>query len=182
MMVDIRDCFLRELDQEPTGISGHIEHYKAILGTLEPKVLEVIEANEVTHQFYLMRWFMLLMCQEFNIRNIMRVWDSILAADAHPVSGKGDQGHSELSPIKYEYVDFISVALVQNLGDKLIEADDFSDIMEMLQAAAQEKHIESVEKLLERTQQVCLDWMKHQMKKMGSKNAPSSIKYKVVIK
>lgn len=49
MMVDIRDCFLRELDQEPTGISGHIDQYKAILGTLEPKVLEVIESNEVTH-------------------------------------------------------------------------------------------------------------------------------------
>jgi hypothetical protein len=70
LMVDIRDCFLRELDQEPTGINGHIHHYRAILGTLEPATLETIENNEVTHQFYCMRWFMLLMCQEFNVKNI----------------------------------------------------------------------------------------------------------------
>lgn len=62
----------------------------------------------------------------------MRLWDSILAADAHSVAGVRDQDHPALSPIKYEYVDFISVALVRNLGPKLIEADDFSDIMEML--------------------------------------------------
>ena len=67
IMTDIRDCFLRELDQEPTGVSGHISNYTEVMSIVSPEVLQTIEGNQVIHSYYSLRWFMLLMCQEFSI-------------------------------------------------------------------------------------------------------------------
>ena len=39
LMTDIRDCFLRELDKEPTGVNGHIDNYTEIMSIVEPEVL-----------------------------------------------------------------------------------------------------------------------------------------------
>lgn len=39
LMTDIRDCFLRELDKEPTGIEGHVQSYTSILRVIDPKCL-----------------------------------------------------------------------------------------------------------------------------------------------
>lgn len=44
-MTDIRDCFLRELDQEDTGMKGHINNYTLILSTIDPVLLDTIEGN-----------------------------------------------------------------------------------------------------------------------------------------
>ena len=75
----------------------------------------------------------------------MRLWDTFLAADAYSVPGFREQTNPALSQIKYEYVDFVSVALVINLGDRIKEANDFSDIMEMLQNASKDLNIESID-------------------------------------
>jgi hypothetical protein len=99
---------------------------------IEPQCLETIEDNEVTHSFYSMRWFMLLMCQEFNVPDTMRLWDSLLAADAHNITDVRQDDNPVLGVLKYTFIDFVSVALVLNLKDEIIKRDDFSDIMEML--------------------------------------------------
>ena len=66
MMEELRDCFLRELDKEATGIQGQIQHYCEVLSGFDPELHSIIEDDcEVPHQFYVMRWYMLLMCQEF---------------------------------------------------------------------------------------------------------------------
>ncbi len=44
-MVDMRDGFLRELDKEPTGIQGHINHYCKILEVIDPDLFFVIDDN-----------------------------------------------------------------------------------------------------------------------------------------
>ena len=76
----MRDPFLRELDKEDSGLEGHIKHYAEVLAQVDPELSEVIEGNEVPHTFYCMRWFMLLMCQDFGMSETMRLWDSLLSA------------------------------------------------------------------------------------------------------
>lgn len=80
LMVVMRDSFLRELDKEDSGLEGHIKHYAEVLAQVDPELCEVIEGNEVPHTFYCMRWFMLLMCQDFGMSESLRLWDSLLSA------------------------------------------------------------------------------------------------------
>ena len=71
-MADLRDCFIRELDKEDSGLQGHIHHYDRVLRVVDYKVwIEIVEEAQVTHQFYTLRWFMLLMCQEFELLCIL---------------------------------------------------------------------------------------------------------------
>lgn len=81
LMIDLRDGFLRELDKEETGLQGHISHYCSILNHIDPELLNIIEENQVVHQFYCLRWFMLLMCQEFSMTDTMRLWDTLMSAE-----------------------------------------------------------------------------------------------------
>lgn len=48
-MIDLRDGFLREIDDQTVGISKHISNYTQILSIIEPKLLKVIELNNVNH-------------------------------------------------------------------------------------------------------------------------------------
>jgi hypothetical protein len=87
MMEVMRDSFLRELDKEDVGLEGRLKHYAQVLEHADPELFEVIEDNEVPHAFYAMRWFMLLMCQDFGMAETMRLWDSLIVA-VGPKSGQ----------------------------------------------------------------------------------------------
>ena len=61
---------------------------------------------------------MLLMCQEFDMSNVIRLWDTLFS-----------------DPERFNYLNFICVALVQTKRDICIEGD-FAECMETLQRAA----------------------------------------------
>ena len=76
------------------------------------------------HQFYSMKWFMLLMCQEFDITDSLRLWDTLLAAeDDLP-------GNSKVS--RFSFINFVAVALVRqkSVRDTIIKDNDFATCME----------------------------------------------------
>jgi hypothetical protein len=62
LMIEIRDGFLRELDREKSGITGKVKTYSNILKEVDPQVYQNLEDQNVNHQFYALRWHMLLMC------------------------------------------------------------------------------------------------------------------------
>ena len=126
LMVDLRDGFLRELDQEETGIQGHISHYTEVLKHTDPDLLKIIEDENVIHQFYTLRWFMLLMCQEFSMTDTMRLWDTLMSAE-------GTQINREIGQTRFQFIDFVVVALVQGIGHIIRGKEtDFACIMEHL--------------------------------------------------
>ena len=90
LMTDLRDGFIREVEAKDSGIQGHINNYKAILEYSDPEILYSIEENNVNHHFYTLRWFMLLLCQEFKMDDILRLWDSIFAADVPGLTSYSD--------------------------------------------------------------------------------------------
>lgn len=82
VMADLRDGFIRELDKEASGLQGHIHHYDRVLRAVDQPVWsEIAEEAQVSHQFYTLRWFMLLMCQEFELLCVLRLWDTLVAAE-----------------------------------------------------------------------------------------------------
>ena len=63
---------------------------------------------------------MLLLCQDLTLENSMRLWDSLLSAEGELTEGKY---------LRFQFIDFIAVALVQGVSEKIIENDDFSSCM-----------------------------------------------------
>ena len=58
----------------------------------------------------------------------LRLWDSLFAADARDPNESSDIEESS----RFQYIDFVSVAIVLNLDSKLRDESDFAEIMEML--------------------------------------------------
>ena len=114
LMRELKDGFLRELDKEKTGIHGRIKQYDEILKSVEPHAHHSITTNQVNHQFYSLRWFMLLLCQEFDMTPSIRLWDTLLT-----------------DPKRFEFTNFVCVAMVSFVRDDIIDGD-FSCCMENL--------------------------------------------------
>jgi hypothetical protein len=67
-----------------------------------------------------------------------------------------------------------------NVGLKIKVYNDFADIMELLQKAADKDKIGSIDKLLQKSAQTCLKWMRHQIQTVGYDQA-FSVKYEKVM-
>ena len=150
IMVELRDGFLRELDKEQNGIQGRIKKYSDIMKVVEPHAYHAIEINQVNHQFYSLRWFMLLLCQEFDIDNSVRLWDTLLA-----------------DPKRFDFTNFVCVALVSFVRDDIIDGD-FACCMENLQKSSD--RVNDVRDLLDRSNDVCYQYSKHELSYIGTKN------------
>ena len=114
LMIELRDGFLREMDHEDSGISGKVGAFAQILKQLDPKVYKNLEEEGVNHQFYSLRWFMLLMCQEFDMSNVITLWDTLIS-----------------DPDRFHFLNFVCVAAVSYKRDICLEGD-FAECMESL--------------------------------------------------
>lgn len=169
VMADLRDGFIRELDKEASGLQGHIQHYDRVLRVVDPAVwCEIAEEAQVNHQFYTLRWFMLLMCQEFELLCVLRLWDTLVAAEgpalttAELVSAGAIPSNQEDFKIqRFEFIDYISVALVLRVRKGIIDSEgDFANIMDALQASSGTvKSLDDIEDLIASSVMVCNKWI-----------------------
>lgn len=80
LMSDSVDHFCQQLDNSPVGILSTLSRLAELLKTNDEELwrhLEII--NKVKPQFYAFRWITLLLTQEFGLKAIMRIWDSLLS-------------------------------------------------------------------------------------------------------
>lgn len=93
---------------------------------------------------------MLLLCQEFDIDNSVRLWDTLLA-----------------DPKRFDFTNFVCVALVSFVRDDIIDGD-FACCMENLQKSSD--RVQDVRDLLERANDVCYSYNKHEISYIGTKH------------
>lgn len=79
LMAEVRDCFVKTMDQSSSGIHSQFIRLNSLLRRHDPEVWQILEDLGISTQFYAMRWLMLLMTQEFAIPDVLRLWDSLLA-------------------------------------------------------------------------------------------------------
>ena len=118
---------------------------------VEPHAYNTIEVNQVNHQFYSLRWFMLLLCQEFDMENSVRLWDTLLS-----------------DPKRFDFTNFVCVALVSFVRDDIIDGD-FACCMENLQRSAD--RVKDVRDLLNRANDMCYQFNRHEVNYLGTKNS-----------
>eukprot|EP01018_Ginkgo_biloba_P014225 Gb_06911 [translate_table: standard] len=86
LLSDFRDHFCQQLDNSVVGIRSTIANLTALLKKHDEELWRHLEVTtKVNPQFYAFRWITLLLTQEFNFADSLRIWDSLLSNPHGPL-------------------------------------------------------------------------------------------------
>ncbi|KAL2634368.1 hypothetical protein R1flu_005847 [Riccia fluitans] len=86
LLSDFRDHFCQQLDNSAVGIRSTISQLNALLKRHDEELWRHLEVtSKVNPQFYAFRWITLLLTQEFNFPDSLRLWDSLLSNPDGPL-------------------------------------------------------------------------------------------------
>ena len=78
LMEIIKKIFIRKLDDEPGGINYRLNEINYLLKILDYELYLHLIKNNIKMDFFAFRWMTLFFTQEFEMPDILRIWDSIL--------------------------------------------------------------------------------------------------------
>jgi len=116
LMKEIQDGFRKKLVNAEEGIQTRVKALNELLKKVDKQLWTHLEKHKVNPQFYSLKWLMLLLAQEFSIDDTLKVWDRLFS-----------------HPKKVEFLNYLCLAMIQDVRESLIKADDFASIMETLQ-------------------------------------------------
>jgi hypothetical protein len=115
LMSEIRDNFCKSLDDSQMGIVQRISQFHCLLQQKDPQLYEDLEAKKMNPQFYAFRWLTLLLSQEFELPDVLRLWDTLFS-DTN----------------RFEFLYYVCVAMLVYKREELFEGD-FADNLKLLQ-------------------------------------------------
>ncbi|CAO3676472.1 unnamed protein product [Umbelopsis ramanniana] len=131
LMSDVRDHFTRTLDHDAnTGINATMTRMSDRLKWMNPKLWRNLTVDkEIKEQFYAFRWITVLYTQEWDLPDVIRIWDSLLADRCMQTSSSAtaSQGLD-----RFQFLLDFSVAMVICVTDELL-AGDFAENIRLLQ-------------------------------------------------
>ncbi|GAB5580193.1 TBC1 domain family member 13 isoform X1 [Prionailurus iriomotensis] len=115
LMAEIRDNFIKSLDDSQCGITYKMEK---VYSTLKDKDMELylkLQEQNIKPQFFAFRWLTLLLSQEFLLPDVIRIWDSLFADDN-----------------RFDFLLLVCCAMLILIREQLLEGD-FTVNMRLLQ-------------------------------------------------
>uniref|UniRef100_A0A8D2HX90 TBC1 domain family member 13 n=1 Tax=Urocitellus parryii TaxID=9999 RepID=A0A8D2HX90_UROPR len=115
LMAEIRDNFIKSLDDSQCGITYKMEK---VYSTLKDKDVELylkLQEQNIKPQFFAFRWLTLLLSQEFLLPDVIRIWDSLFADDN-----------------RFDFLLLVCCAMLILIREQLLEGD-FTINMRLLQ-------------------------------------------------
>ncbi|XP_023298207.2 TBC1 domain family member 13 isoform X2 [Lucilia cuprina] len=79
LMAEIRDFFIKTLDDSEGGIKNMMKRLSEMLRNKDLEIYERLKAQELHPQYYSFRWISLILSQEFPLPDVVRIWDSVLS-------------------------------------------------------------------------------------------------------
>ena len=79
LMDVIKIIFIRTKDNEPGGVNFRLREIGNFLKIIDYELFLHLKRNKVKIEFYAFRWMTLFFTQDFEMPDIMRLWDSILS-------------------------------------------------------------------------------------------------------
>ena len=79
LMTEIRDRFIRTLDCTSAGIIAAVKDVNDLLAKADKKLHAHLRKLNIDPRFYAFRWLTLLLSQEFQLPDTLRLWDSLFA-------------------------------------------------------------------------------------------------------
>uniref|UniRef100_T1IJS9 Rab-GAP TBC domain-containing protein n=1 Tax=Strigamia maritima TaxID=126957 RepID=T1IJS9_STRMM len=113
LMSEIRDFFIKTLDDSDYGIVGLMNRLMNAVRENDFQLWKQLEQQELKPQFFSFRWLTLLLSQEFPLPDVIRVWDSLFADEK-----------------RFTFLLHVCCSIV--LRDRIL-GSDFSTNMKMLQ-------------------------------------------------
>ncbi|XP_035225794.1 TBC1 domain family member 13-like [Stegodyphus dumicola] len=115
LMSEIRDFFIKTLDDSASGIGAMMKRLMNLLQEHDFNIWQRLQMQDLKPQYYSFRWITLLLSQEFPLPDVIRVWDSLFA----------DKN-------RFEFLIYVCCAMILWLRDKIMQGD-FSANMKLLQ-------------------------------------------------
>jgi len=115
LMETQRDVFCQELDGETGGVRSRMDAVAQLLARKDPELHQHLVEHKVDSHYYSFRWLMLLFSQEFELSEILRLWDSLLS-DVN-------------KPLPFSY--YFCCAMLIEVREALL-AGDFADNVRLL--------------------------------------------------
>lgn len=81
LMSDIRDFFIKTLDDSATGIQAMMVRLNNRLSEVDQAVAIQLQEQGIKMQYFAFRWLTLLLSQEFALPDVLRLWDALLTDD-----------------------------------------------------------------------------------------------------
>lgn len=75
-MSEIRDFFIKTLDESEGGIKQKMALLSSMLKEKDYEVWNRLKEQELYPQYYSFRWLTLMLSQEFLLPDVVRIWDS----------------------------------------------------------------------------------------------------------
>lgn len=115
LMSEIRDFFIKTLDNSETGINFMMCKLTEILKIKAPNIHNLLMEQEIHSQYFSFRWITLLLSQEFSLPDVVRIWDALFA-DAN----------------RFEFLIKICCCMIVSLEKDILQ-NDFSSNVKLLQ-------------------------------------------------
>lgn len=116
LMSEIRDFFIKTLDETDTGIRGMMNRLQQMLEKKDRLVFNRLKDQTIVPQYYSFRWISLLLSQEFDLPDVLRLWDSILADEN-----------------RFDYLIYVCCAMIVLCRDQILD-NDFEHNVKLLQS------------------------------------------------
>ncbi|XP_044732800.1 TBC1 domain family member 13 [Chrysoperla carnea] len=106
LMSEIRDFFIKSLDEAECGINGMMSKLMAQLKSNDPDVWFRLHQLELCPQYYSFRWLTLMLSQEFPLPDVLRIWDSLFADEN-----------------RFDFLIYICCSMIMLVRNQLIKGD-----------------------------------------------------------
>jgi hypothetical protein len=77
LMTHLRENFMKIYDNSEFGILVRMQKFLMLLKKLDNDIYELFEKQKLKPEFYAFRWLTLLLSQEFQLPDVLRLWDSL---------------------------------------------------------------------------------------------------------
>lgn len=115
LMTEVKGNFVRSLDMQPEGLAGKLGVFRELLERLVPNLSLHLFSLQIEPHYYALKWITLLLSQDFDLPDTLRLWDSFLS-DSH----------------RFRFFYYVCVSLV-SLNQTALLTADFSEAVWTLQ-------------------------------------------------
>ena len=115
IMSEVRDRFIKSLDHSDSGVLAVVDRLNKTFREVDPDLWAHLDKSGVDPRFYSFRWLTLLVSQEFELPEVLRLWDSFFADTR-----------------RFEFHVYFCCAMLVRVRETLL-AGEFSDILHVLQ-------------------------------------------------
>lgn len=115
LMGEIRDFFIKTLDDSACGILSQMAKLTSLLEKMDNALAEHLVQQQIKPQFFAFRWITLLLSQEFHLPDVLRIWDSLFS-----------------DPNRFDFLIFLCCAMLMSVRKDVL-LNDFPSNMKLLQ-------------------------------------------------